>query len=172
MGSRRLVDQCGLSTRVPTMPFSPDHTTKLRESAWRARRFVASPVMTSLRLTSLVLLFSATGNSLTRADDSAPSPYAATLRQHGIAPNAAGLGEYLRQLNPDEQQQRKAIKLIEQLGSERFVDRTCRAPAEGHRGRGASAKEVRVRATPRPWGRGGGAARQTRLQRNAGSAPR
>ena len=32
------------------------------------------------------------------ADDAVQSPYAATLRKHGIKPDAAGLGKYLRQL--------------------------------------------------------------------------
>jgi len=61
--------------------------------------------------------------SITRADDAAPSPYAATLREHGIKPDAAGLGKYLRQLHPNEGQRREVRRLIEQLGSDRFTDR-------------------------------------------------
>ena len=103
-------------SQVPTMPFSPnDRSANLRVTPWGARRLVHAA---SLVLMSLVLLFSVAGTSLTRADDAAPSPYAATLRKHGIEPNAAGLGKYLRQLHPDGQQ-----RLIEQLGSERFADR-------------------------------------------------
>jgi len=62
--------------------------------------------------------------SITRTDDAAPSPYAATLREHGIKPDTAGLGKYLRQLYPNEGQRREVRRLIEQLGSDRFADRT------------------------------------------------
>jgi hypothetical protein len=83
------------------MPFfANDRHASLRDSAWGARRLAVA--------TSLVLLSWATGTGLTQADDAAPSPYAATLRQHGIEPDAAGMGEYLRQLHPDEQQRREA----------------------------------------------------------------
>ena len=61
--------------------------------------------------------------SITRADDAARSPYAATLREHGIKPDAAGMGKYLRQLHPNEGQRREVRRLIEQLGSDRFADR-------------------------------------------------
>lgn len=61
--------------------------------------------------------------SSARADDAAPSPYAATLRKHGIEPDAAGLGKYLRQLRPDEKQQRETQRLIQQLGSDQFGER-------------------------------------------------
>ena len=90
----------------------PTHIFLMVAGSWRARRFVHAA--------SIVLLFSTTGTSLTWADDTAPSPYAATLRQHGIESNAAGLGKYLRLLHPNEQ---KAQRLIEQLGSDRFADR-------------------------------------------------
>lgn len=72
---------------------------------------------------SFVLLVSATGASLSCADDATPSPYAATLRKHGIKPDAAELGKCLRLLLPNEQQRREARQLVEQLGSNRFAAR-------------------------------------------------
>ena len=103
------------------MPFSvKDRRGNSRVAPCGARRLVHAPL---LAMMSLVLLLSATGTSVMRADKAGPSPYAATLRQHGIEPDAAGLGKYLRRLHPDEQQRRKVRRLVEQLGSERFPDR-------------------------------------------------
>ena len=69
---------------------------------------------------SLLPIFSAT---VCIAQENAASPYAATLREHGIEPNVQGLGRYLRQLHPDDAQRAEALRLIKQLDSESFADR-------------------------------------------------
>jgi hypothetical protein len=100
--------------------FSPnDRDGKLPDRAGRAHR--------PLRVTALVLLFSAAGTGPTSARDAAPPSYVATLRAHGIEPDAAGLRKYLGRLHRNDRQRREARRLVEQLGSDRFTDREVEA---------------------------------------------
>jgi len=73
-----------------------------------------------LLLAAAILVAATGGNAALSAD---VSTYEKTLSDRGIAPNADGISDYLRQLHPSAELRAKALALIEDLSNDSFATR-------------------------------------------------